>query len=46
MVLWTNDPLLAARTIYLARGFKLTAEEPHDLFGSGLLSQTYERDLS
>lgn len=45
MVLWTNDPLLAARHIYLSRGFKLTGEEPHHLFGEGLLSQTYEVDL-
>lgn len=45
MVLWTNDPLVAARHIYLARGFTLTNEEPHDLFGEGLLSQTYEVDL-
>ena len=42
MVLWTNDPLVAARHIYLARGFKLTGEEPHDLFGTGLISQYYE----
>lgn len=46
MVLWTNDPLAAARHIYLARGFTLTAEAPHDLFGTGLLSQTYELDLT
>lgn len=45
MVLWTNSPLVAARHIYLARGFKLTSEEPHDLFGTGLLSQTYEVEL-
>jgi GNAT superfamily N-acetyltransferase len=45
MVLWTNDPLVAARHIYLARGFKLTGEEPHDLFGTDLISQTYELDL-
>jgi GNAT superfamily N-acetyltransferase len=46
MVLWTNDPLVAARHIYLNRGFKLTGEEPHTLFGSGLLSQYYELDLT
>jgi GNAT superfamily N-acetyltransferase len=46
MVLWTNDPLVAARHIYLVRGFKLTASEPHTLFGDGLLSQTYELDLT
>ena len=46
MVLWTNDPLVAARHIYLARGFKLTEEEPHNLFGEGLLSQNYELDLT
>ncbi len=27
MELWTNDPLVAARHVYLARGFELTGEE-------------------
>jgi GNAT superfamily N-acetyltransferase len=45
MVLWTNDPLVAARHIYLARGFKLTSEEPHNLWGEGLLGQYYELEF-
>ena len=45
MRLWTNDPLTAARRIYLARGFRLTAQEPHHSFGADLIGQTYERDL-
>jgi len=27
--LWTNDPRVSARQIYLARGFELVEEEPH-----------------
>ncbi|TDD16670.1 GNAT family N-acetyltransferase [Kribbella turkmenica] len=45
MVLWTNDPLVAARHIYLARGFRLTGSEPHDSWGTSLVGQTYELDL-
>ncbi|WP_406057258.1 GNAT family N-acetyltransferase [Kribbella sp. NBC_00889] len=45
MVLWTNDPLVAARHIYLARGFRLTGSEPHDSWGLELVGQTYELDL-
>jgi GNAT superfamily N-acetyltransferase len=44
--LWTNDPLTAARRIYLSRGFALTAHEPHHSFGHDLVGQTYERDLA
>ncbi len=43
--LWTNDPLVAARHIYLARGFRLTREEPHHDFGVDLVGQVYELDL-
>jgi GNAT superfamily N-acetyltransferase len=45
MVLWTNDPLVAARHIYLSRGFRLTSTEEHELWGDKLVGQTYEADL-
>lgn len=43
--LWTNDPLVAARNVYLARRFRLVHEEPHHSFGVDLVGQTYELDL-
>ncbi len=45
MRLWTNDPLVAARTVYLSRGFTLVEEEPHHSFGVDLVGQVYELDL-
>jgi hypothetical protein len=45
MVLWTNDPLVAARHIYLSRGFRLTGSEVHEMWGDQLVGQTYELDL-
>lgn len=45
MVLWTNDPLVAAREIYLGAGFELVSEEPHHSYGVDLVGQNYARDL-
>jgi GNAT superfamily N-acetyltransferase len=45
MRLWTNHPLVAARQVYLSRGFELMAEEPHHSFGVDLVGQIYELAL-
>lgn len=46
LVLWTNDPLAAARHVYLRAGFRLTGQESHHEFGLELLGQEYELDLT
>lgn len=46
MVLWTNDPLEAARHVYLAAGFRLVDEQRHHSYGVDLVGQTYEMALA
>jgi GNAT superfamily N-acetyltransferase len=46
LVLWTNEPLAAARRLYLDVGFTLTGEESHREFGAEVLGQSYALDLS
>jgi GNAT superfamily N-acetyltransferase len=45
MTLWTNDPLVDARRLYLTRGFTLAAEQPQHSFGADMVSQVYHLDL-
>ena len=45
MTLWTNACLLAARAIYVKRGFKLTKTEPYQGFGHDLVGETWELKL-
>jgi GNAT superfamily N-acetyltransferase len=46
MRLWTNNPLVAARQVYLNRGFQLVEQEPHHSFGVDLVGEVYELELT
>jgi len=45
MTLWTQSCLTAARGIYQAQGFRITARDPTHSFGHDLVSETWELDL-
>ncbi|MFJ2773489.1 GNAT family N-acetyltransferase [Streptomyces sp. NPDC087300] len=46
LVLWTNDVLEAARTLYQRHGFVLAAEKPHRSFGADLVGQDWRLPLA
>lgn len=46
IMLWTQDCLAAARSVYTAAGFTLLREERHHSFGKDLNGQFWELDLS
>ncbi|QKW08809.1 MarR family transcriptional regulator [Streptomyces sp. NA04227] len=45
LVLWTNDVLRAAATLYRRHGFELIAEQPHHSFGADLVGHDYRLRL-
>jgi len=45
ILLWTQSDLTSARKIYKAKGFKIIAEEGHELFGTASTAETWELTL-
>ncbi|WP_420033766.1 bifunctional helix-turn-helix transcriptional regulator/GNAT family N-acetyltransferase [Streptomyces sp. cg28] len=45
LVLWTNDVLTSARSIYRRQGFVLVGERPHRSFGADLVGQDWKMAL-
>ena len=45
ITLWTQQNLTSARAIYQTEGFKLTASEPHAMFGVPLVGETWDLTL-
>lgn len=46
IVLWTNNNLLAARSLYQQAGYVVTASEPHHSFGHDLVGETWQKELT
>ena len=42
VILWTNDVLIAARSIYRACGFRLVASTPQSDYGPSIVSEDWE----
>jgi ribosomal protein S18 acetylase RimI-like enzyme len=45
VILWTDGGLLPARRLYRRAGFRKVSEEAHDIYGEGLVAETWELDL-